>query len=149
VTTAIGFVFASLDKLTRLQGTIFTALARNIFTIIDGFAVNKESTFSHYLSIVSPSECVPQPSAAWRRYAPPIERENLNLLTGLSKEYPLRDEGIESETDGSLETRMTIVGGNVRLLFSQFSVEELKAKFRVATKKIEFAEIPTGYFGGR
>jgi hypothetical protein len=58
------------------------------------------------------------------RYAPPIKRENLDLLTGASKRYPLRD-------DGSIERRMKINGGTLRMLFSAFSLEHLEGQFEL------------------
>jgi hypothetical protein len=118
------------------------------FAIFDGLAFNKECPLPGYLSIVSPAECVPLPAVSMMLYAPPIKRENLDLLTDVSKGYQVRDDTAYRDTHGSLETRMKIVGGNLRLLFSDLPVEYLKGKFTEAIRKVKFTQIPELYFSG-
>jgi hypothetical protein len=118
------------------------------FAIFDDLAFNQESPIPYYLSIVAPSECVRLPAVDMMRYARPIKRQDLNLLTDVSKRYPLRDDGTQRESHGSIETRMTIAGGNLRLLFSAFSLRDMQGLFEDVASKLKFTQIPKLYFNG-
>jgi hypothetical protein len=134
-------------EVTRITKATFDDDAESgAFAILDGMTYHKKAPIDNYLSIISPSECVWFPAAKVRRYAPPIEPEQLTALLGVSKEYPLNDDGTERETHGSIASRMKIVGGNLRLLFSTESLKELKDYFIGATRKIAFTRVPTSYF---
>jgi hypothetical protein len=138
---------------TEITQTDFESAARaGAFAILDGMAFDKKEPYSHYLSIVSPSECVSQPTAKIRLYVPPVEPRDLDLLTGLSKRYRLRDTDTTGppvrETHGTIESRMRIAGGNLLFLFSDDSMATLHDTFLVATRQIVFTQVPEFYFNG-
>jgi hypothetical protein len=118
--------------------------AAGAFVIVDGLAYNKTSPFLHCLSIVSPSECVDAPSSRLCLYVPPITELQLELLSGVSRRYPLRD--VDAMTHGSIESRMKITGGNLRQLFSNRSLAKLEEHFGDASRAINFARAPRKYF---
>jgi hypothetical protein len=128
----------------------FHRLSARAFVIVDGLTYEKTSGITHYLSIVSPSECVAFPGAKFRRYVPPITDRQLELLSGLSKRYRLIDcdEGFPrlDPEYGSIQTRMRITGGNLRLLFCNYSLTELKGYYMEVVHAIKFTEVPTKYF---
>jgi hypothetical protein len=86
------------------------------------------------------------------RYAPPIELKDVDRLSGVSKEYPLRDQDPHDpplrSKHGSIESRMKVTGGNLRLLFPNRSLKQLRIGWILGVKKIDFTEIPPLYFAG-
>jgi hypothetical protein len=98
---------------------------RGVFAVLDGMCFRKQSPIPHFLSIVSQSECAGEPGVGLRLHATPIGLNDLEMLTGVSIKYPLRDDGTESRTYGSIESRMKIVGGNLRLIFCPHTLNDL------------------------
>jgi hypothetical protein len=125
---------------------------RGVFAILDGMAEHKDISFHHHVSIIAPSQCVNRPVADLHHYAPPITELQLELLSGLSKRYPLRDVDAEDltalSTHGSIQSRMKITGGNLRLLFCDYSLAQLEHYFLRAARAIKFTPTLRQYFTG-
>jgi hypothetical protein len=121
------------------------------FVVCDGFSVAKVLLYQHSLWIVSPSSCVEQwPTGTLLRYAPPPEPEEMHLLSDVSRRYPFSDDDANDpdllRTHGSIQRRMEITGGNLRLLFGDLSLAELEAFFMRAANGMNFVDAPTDYF---
>jgi hypothetical protein len=93
------------------------------------FAILYGMALQQHLPIVSPSEYFVQSDAEELRYVPRIEPERPELLSAISKSDSFRDDGTESASHGSIESRMRIVGGNSHFLFSGRSREGLDKFF--------------------
>jgi hypothetical protein len=124
-----------------------------VLCIFDGLASNKHRDWAHFLSIVSPSECVGDPAAEIQRYVPPIRGHQLALLSGLSTRYPLTDHDqygppLDPEY-GSIQDRMRIAGGNLRILFRRQSLADIKRSFTQDARAIKFVLLPAVYFLGQ
>jgi hypothetical protein len=127
------------------------AEAHHVFRVLDGYSYNDELKCYPCVAILSPSEFISWKRPPVIRYAPSIKVEDLGVLSGLSTRYGLVDDnpnavGFPASEYGSIKSRMLIVGGNFRVLFRNFTLDDLKQTFNYALKEFRLNANVGQYF---
>jgi hypothetical protein len=105
----------------------------NAFQLFDGHSDPGVTSGRPCLSILSPSEVRHWKIRPDIRYAPSLTVRQLKALSGVSRIYGLRAgdpevAGFPASAYGTIESRMKLVDGNLRALFSGMNLETLKAQ---------------------
>jgi hypothetical protein len=111
-----------------------------VFHLLDGHSYTGEDVGPPCLSIISPSQMMKWKMRPEIRYAPSLDTYQLSKLSGISTLFGFNTgdpeiKGFPSAEFGTIETRMKIVGGHLRYLFSPVPLDELKEELREALDK--------------
>jgi hypothetical protein len=122
-----------------------------VLTILDGSCSTIPGSFPNCLSLISPSQNVRVQAPTVHLYAPTISPADLSELPDISTRYRHANSDrvpgeLPLEVYGSIESRVEIVGGNLRLLLDFKTLEELKADLIQSVKSIKFDMNPEDYF---
>jgi hypothetical protein len=128
--------------------------AKKVFRLLDGYSYLESDSCWPCLSILPPSEFRLGEVPSLILYAPSLTLGALDTMAGVSSRYGLRDirrsaEEFHSARYGSIESRMEIVGGNLRLLHSSHTLPDLQAFLKAGIDTLHFDRTPVPYFHER
>jgi hypothetical protein len=122
-----------------------------VFRLLDSYSYRMSNSCWPCVCILSPSEFISWKSPPLILYAPSLTLEDLDTLEGVSTRYRLRDGDRDDpqfpfSKTGSIESRMRIAGGNLRLLYGLATIDGLKKYFAEGITALNFYEKPIQYF---